>query len=132
MAPWEFTVRPFGRLPEESAQTYGEVPPLALRLAVYPVPAVPCGRDVVLTLSFAEAIAVGEKVASAAAQFVVPLTVKVPATEPLATATSSSAAERELPVSCCSRENPAPALTVKAELLGSERAENTSSLEERV
>jgi hypothetical protein len=46
-----FSVSPAGRVPTETDQAYGVVPPVAARVWLYAVPTVPAGSDAVLMLS---------------------------------------------------------------------------------
>ena len=46
-----FSVNPAGRLPPVTVHVYGEVPPLTASEALYAVPTVPAGSDVVVMLS---------------------------------------------------------------------------------
>jgi hypothetical protein len=104
IVPLVLSVRPGGKLPD-CVQEYGVVPPVAVNAAVYVVPAVPVGSDVVVIVSGAAlVIGVVENVATAALQFALLLSVNVPANIPADETISSSAAPREPGVSvfCCS------------------------------
>ncbi|HYP08849.1 MAG TPA: hypothetical protein VER03_21640 [Bryobacteraceae bacterium] len=48
MAPFDASVSPAGKIPAETAQLYGGVPPVAPRLAEYGWPTLPLASDVVV------------------------------------------------------------------------------------
>src|SRR4051812_14835352 len=106
---------PTGRVPDVIDQLYGDVPPVAAKVALYDAFCCPLGNVVVVIVGVPFAPA-GKNVAMRALQLAAPLKLNAPVYVPAEEVTAVSFAARELVVSCWASVSPLPAVTVPVKL----------------